>query len=50
MVNCLIYFLALLLAAVVWFIISRGQTDFNIYGMAAINFSIGLVTTEIKKL
>ncbi len=43
-------FLAPLLAAVVWFIISQGQTDFNIYGMAAISFSIGLVTTEIIQL
>jgi hypothetical protein len=43
-------FLAPLLAAVVWFIISRGQTDFNIYGMAAISFSIGLVTTEIIQI
>ena len=43
-------FLAPLLAAVVWFIVSQGQTDFNIYGMAAISFSIGLVTTEIIQL
>ena len=43
-------FLAPLLAAVVWFIISQGQTDFNIYGMAAISFSIGLVTTEIIQI
>ena len=43
-------FLAPLLAAVVWFIISQGETEFNIYGMAAISFSIGLVTKEIIQI
>ena len=43
-------FLAPLLAAVVWFIISQGETQFNIYGMAAISFSIGLVTKEIIQI
>ena len=43
-------FLAPLLAAVVWFIISRGEPESNIYGMAAVSFSIGLVTTEIIQI
>jgi hypothetical protein len=43
-------FLAPLLAAVIWFIISQGETEFNIYGMAAISFSIGLVTKEIIQI
>lgn len=43
-------FLAPLLAAVVWFIFSEGRPDFNIYGMAAVSFSIGLVTTEIIQI
>jgi hypothetical protein len=43
-------FLAPLLAAVIWFILSQGETEFNIYGMAAISFSIGLVTKEIIQI
>ena len=43
-------FLAPLLAAVIWFILSQGEPEFNIYGMAAISFSIGLVTKEIIQI
>jgi hypothetical protein len=43
-------FLAPLLAAVVWFVLSQGQTTFNIYSMAAVSFSIGLITREIIQI
>ena len=39
-------FLSSLLATVVWFIISQGSNT-NIYTLAAVSFSIGLVTKEI---
>jgi hypothetical protein len=42
--------LAPLLASVVWFLLSQGETEFNMYGMAAISFSIGLVTKEIIQI
>jgi hypothetical protein len=40
-------FLAPLLAAIVWFLLSRGEIVTNIYILAGISFSVGLVTTEI---
>ncbi|HXS59206.1 MAG TPA: hypothetical protein VN703_00140, partial [Candidatus Sulfopaludibacter sp.] len=36
-----------LLASVVWLLISQGQTTFSVYTLAAVSFSIGLVTREI---
>jgi hypothetical protein len=39
--------LAPLLAIVVWLLLSQGQTTANIYWLAAVSFSIGLITKEI---
>jgi hypothetical protein len=39
--------LAPLLAIVVWLLLSQGQTTTNIYWLAAVSFSIGLITKEI---
>jgi hypothetical protein len=36
--------LAPLLAIVVWLLLSQGQTTANIYWLAAVSFSIGLIT------
>jgi hypothetical protein len=36
-----------LLATVVWLLISQGQTTFSVYTLAAVSFSVGLVTREI---
>jgi hypothetical protein len=40
-------FLAPLLAAVAWFIITQGNPETNVYLLAAVSFAIGLVTKDI---
>jgi hypothetical protein len=39
--------LAPLLAIVVWLLLSQGQTTASIYWLAAVSFSVGLITKEI---
>lgn len=40
-------FLAPLLAAVVWFLLTQGDPKMNVYLLAAVSFAIGLVTKDI---
>jgi hypothetical protein len=42
--------LAPLLAIVVWLLLSQGQTTANIYWLAAVSFSIGLITKKLLKV
>ena len=39
--------LAPLLAIIVWLLLSQGQTTANIYWLAAVSFSVGLITKEV---